>query len=38
MLYGMGDRELKDLGLTRSEIGSALTDVSGERIRTRLMI
>jgi uncharacterized protein YjiS (DUF1127 family) len=34
MLYGMGDRGLKDLGLTRSEIGSAMMDTSGERIRT----
>jgi uncharacterized protein YjiS (DUF1127 family) len=38
MLYGMDDRGLKDLGLTRGEIGSAMTDASGERIRTRLEI
>jgi uncharacterized protein YjiS (DUF1127 family) len=36
MLYKMDDRGLKDLGLTRSEIGSAMTDASGERLRTRV--
>jgi len=38
MLYGMDDRGLKDLGLARGEIGSAMADASGERIRTRLKI
>jgi uncharacterized protein YjiS (DUF1127 family) len=38
MLYRMDDRALKDLGMTRSEIGSAMADASGERIRTRLEV
>ena len=35
MIDGMDDRGLADLGLTRSEIGSALMDLSSERIRPR---
>ena len=38
MLDGMDDRGLKDLGLARGEIGSAMTDTSGERIRSRLEV
>jgi uncharacterized protein YjiS (DUF1127 family) len=33
ILYRMHERGLKDLGLTRSKIGSAMEDTSGERIR-----
>lgn len=33
ILYGMQDRDLKDLGFTRSEIESVMVDDSGERIR-----
>jgi len=38
MLHGMDDRGLKDLGLARGEIGSAMMDTSGERIRSRLKV
>jgi uncharacterized protein YjiS (DUF1127 family) len=33
ILYGMQDRDLKDLGFVRSEIDSVMVDDSGERIR-----
>ena len=33
ILYGMQDRELKDLGFSRSEIEFVMVDDSGERIR-----
>jgi hypothetical protein len=29
----MQDRELRDIGITRDEIGSVMVDDSGERIR-----